>query len=144
MTVLSHQRVYHRQSMLVGAWTRMLVALLFAFYLVHTQVHLVSELHLDDWPASTHADEIHAASQDHGGPHGDPDHHHTPHSASDHDVQLLSKSGPHCLVTVCLLTTAYVLMEMPEPSPAVPIIERMELPGESPPDPAPPRAPPFV
>jgi hypothetical protein len=120
-----------------------LVAGLFAFYLNFVPVHLATEVHaggLLDSVADTVFHHLH--------PHGD--HHvpeqHTPHPASDHVMIAMAQThSPAVLVAViCLLADTSVIIEAPQHQPTIPVVERIKPPGESPPDPLLPRAPPLA
>ena len=118
------------------------MALLFAFYVHYIPFHLLSETHWDDAarPPQSAAgyDEHHR-----GADHDDHDGHHTPHSASDHAIQILPKSESLFFALVFLPAASALVIEAPELLPGVPVIRRIKPPGESPPDPRQPRAPPL-
>ena len=117
-----------------------LMAFLFAFYVNYVPFHLLSEPHGNDAAHSMHSA---AVGEDHHGD-GDDDDHHAPHPASDHAIRILPKSESVFLSLVFLPAASVVLLEKPEPLPTVPLTERIKPPGESPPDPLQPRAPPLV
>ena len=125
-----------------GWWLRVLVALLFVFQTGYGRYHLLAEAHHDNIPAA--AGEM---ALDHDG-HDDGDHHdsdhHKPHSASDHLVQLISKHQTSLLEVHFLSTdTSFHLTRR------VSVVFRFlyesgKAPGESPPGPQQPRAPPLA
>lgn len=127
-----------------GWWVRLVVAGVFAFYLNYVPVHLATATHLDGFLESV----AHALSHHDG--HDDADHHddnnHTPHPSSDHTLTLTAQtqSPVSVLAVVCVLADASILIEMPQPQRPIPVFECIRPPGESPPDPLQPRAPPLA
>lgn len=122
-----------------------MVASLFAFYLNYVPIHLATEAHLDDLLTSVAA----VAFHDHG--HGDAHHHdnndhHTPHPASDHTQNLAVQTQSSCvaLAVFCVPAETLVVIAVPQRQPPVPVLERIKPPGESPPGPLQPRAPPLA
>ena len=129
-----------------GWWGRLFTALLFAFYVSFIPIHLATETHLDDSLASVAAADLHHDGHDEGDHHHDNDHH-APHSASDHSLTLTASAkapSVSALADFFLPAIASVLISEPEPQPPVPVFERIRPPGESPPDPLQPRAPPLT
>ena len=134
-----HER---RSPIKAGWWSRLLVAAVFALYVNYVPFHLVSEPHSHDASAAQ-------AMASHSDEHHDPDHdghddHHAPHPASEHSIQMLPKSESLFLCLAFLPVTTGLVIEAPEPQMAVPFIERIWSPGESPPEPSQPRAPPIA
>jgi len=128
-----------------GWWGRLFVALLFAFHVSFIPIHLATETHLDDSLGSVAAD-LHHDGHDDSDHDADSDHH-TPHRASDHTLTLtVSAKAPSvtALAVFFLPALTSVLIGEPEPQPPVPIFERIRPPGDSPPDPLQPRAPPLA
>ena len=129
-----------------GWWVRLFTALLFAFYVSFIPIHLATETHLDDLLGSVAVAALH-----HDG-HDDCDHdedsgHHTPHPASDHTLTLTASAktaNAPALAIFCLPVITSILVSEPEPQPPVPVFERVRPPGESPPGPRQPRAPPLA
>jgi hypothetical protein len=120
-----------------------MTALLFAFYINFLPFHLVSEPHSHDAafpPQAMVSDEEAHHDPDHDG-HED---HHQPHPSSEHSVQMVPKSESLFLCLAFLPLTAGFVIVAPEPKMAVPFIERIWMPGESPPEPSQPRAPPIA
>ena len=129
-----------------GWWGRLFAALLFAFYVSFIPIHLATETHLDDALASVTDEALHHDGHDDGDHHDDSDHH-DPHSASDHTLTLTaSAKAPSASVLAVFFLPAItsVLVGEPEPQPPIPVFERIRPPGESPPDPLQPRAPPLA
>ena len=123
-----------------GWWGRLFAVLLFAFYVSFIPVHLATETHLDDAIASVADEALH-----HDG-HDDSDHH-DPHRASDHTLTLTaSAKAPNApaLAVFFLPAVTSILLDEPKPQPPVPVFERIRPPGESPPGPRQPRAPPLA
>lgn len=129
-----------------GWWGRLFAALLFAFYVNFIPLHLAAETHLADAVATVADADLHHDDHDDGDHHHDSDHH-TPHRASDHTLTLTTAakapSAP-ALAVFFLPALTSVLVSKPEPQPPVPVFERIRPPGESPPDPLQPRAPPLA
>ena len=129
-----------------GWWGRLLAALVFAFYVNFVPIHLATETHLDDTLASVAGEALHHDGHDDGDHHDDSEHH-TPHPASDHTLILAaSANAPSASVVAVFFLPAVtsVLHSEPEPQPPIPVYERVRPPGESPPDPLQPRAPPLA
>lgn len=129
-----------------GWWSRFLAALLFAFYVNFIPIHLSAETHLDDLATSVADADPHHDNHDDGDHHHDSDHH-TPHRASDHVLTLTTAAkaptaSSHAVFFLPAITS--VLVGEPEPQPPIPVFERIRPPGESPPDPVQPRAPPLA
>jgi hypothetical protein len=121
---------------------RVLVALLFVFQTGYVRYHLLTEVHHDDIPAA--ADETALGHDRHDdGDHHDSDHH-TPHPASDHLIQMLAKHQASLpAIDFAESETSFYL---PQPDVLVSRVLRESegAPGESPPDPRQPRAPPLA
>lgn len=129
-----------------GWWSRLFSVLLFAFYVNFIPIHLAAETHLDDSTASVADADLHHDDHDDGDHHHDSGHH-TPHRASDHTLTITTAakapSAP-AFAVFFLPAITLVLVSEPEPQPPIPVFERSRPPGESPPDPLQPRAPPFA
>jgi hypothetical protein len=126
-------------------WFRVVTVVLFVFHINYAHFHLLSEEHFD----SCHDPAAHTVAQHHDGhdddddddDHGGP--HHKPHPAQDHLVQMLAKHQDSALVSdlaavlpaFCLTLPVSRILRVP--------LEHWVLPGESPPDPLQPRAPPL-
>jgi hypothetical protein len=130
-----------------GWWGRLIVTAAVAFYLGYIPVHLATERHLEDELGSLAHELVHQDA------HGDADHsdhsdsdNHKPHPASQHELSLTARTqSPSVPLPVFLLPVeSAVLICLPEPQPPLPVFERIRPPGESPPDPLQPRAPPLV
>ena len=129
----------------VGWWGRLFAALLFTFYVGFIPVHLATETHLGDLPASVDDADLHHDGHD-DGDHDADSGHHTPHRASDHTLILTApEKSPNvpALAVLFLPALVSVFVNEPEPQPKAPVFERIRLPGESPPGPLQPRAPPL-
>lgn len=132
-----------------GWWGRLLVAGLFAFYLNYIPLHLATATHLGVWFDSV-ADLVlhhdgHAGHDDHDDGDHDTDHH-VPHPASDHNLNLTAQTQAPvaALAVFLLLADTSVLFCEPEMQAVLPLVERLQPPGETPPDPLQPRAPPLA
>ena len=135
-----------RSSNRTSLWSRLLVAVGFAFYVNFIPIHLATKTHLDDALASVaHAVCDHDAHDDDDPAHSDTDHH-VPHPASDHTLNLTTETPSFSVdcVTFFLPADTLVLICQPELRPPLPVFERIRPPGESPPDPRQPRAPPLA
>ena len=129
-----------------GWWGRLFTALLFAFYVSFIPIHLATETHLDDSLGSVGDAALHHDGHDDADHDADADHH-TPHRASDHTLTLTaSAKAPNvsALAVLFLPAATSILVSQPEPQPPIPVFERIRPPGESPPDPLQPRAPPLA
>jgi hypothetical protein len=130
-----------------GWWSRLVVTAVFVFYTCYIPIHLATEMHLDDVLASLAHGRVHNDvhdDADHGHDNGGDSH--TPHPASDHQLNLTASTQSSSAVLAILLLPAVtsVLISEPEPQPRIPIYEHSRPPGESPPDPLQPRAPPLA
>ena len=125
-----------------SAWSSSLVTLLFVFQTGYVRHHLLTEEHGDDVHAAADA----TAFQQHE--HGDGDHsgthHHKPHPALDHLVELATKHRTSLLMTDFIPWETFIDLTRPD----VQILrirhEIRKVSGESPPDPRQPRAPQLV
>jgi hypothetical protein len=144
MVQLSQQRTPPTSPASGRWWIGLLTAALFAFHVNYVRIHLLTEAHYNG--ASTTVEHSAHYHDDHE---GDSDHHHDhdqhqPHSASDHQLQPANKQQS-CFATVVFLLPATSLLSTPSELFVVYLtFERGSRPGESPPDPAQPRAPPTV
>jgi hypothetical protein len=125
-------------------WIALLTTVLFAFQINYIRIHLLTEVHhRGDGAAGHHhaGDHHHSAEAENDHHH---DHHHQPHSADDHELQLTGKRPlPTDTIALLLPETSFYL----SPPNLLLIdsqLERDGIPGESPPDPRQPRAPPNV
>lgn len=128
-----------------GWWGRVLIAALFGFYLNYIPFHLATATHLDNLLESVAEMVSHHDGHDDADHHNDNDHH-TPHPASDHTLTLTAQtqSPVSVLAVVCVLADTSILLELPQPQQPIPVFERIRPPGEPPPDPLQPRAPPLA
>jgi hypothetical protein len=121
---------------------RGLLALLFTFYVNYLPFHLLSERHRDDCSSSqisaTHFEDHDDADKDgHDG-------HHKPHPASEHSIQILPKSWSVSLCLVFRPAVTLAIVDTPDSHFIAEFAEHIWPPGESPPEPSQPRAPPFA
>jgi hypothetical protein len=129
-----------------GWWCRLLVAAFVALYLNYIPIHLATATHLSDLFAAV----AHTVFDDHDHDHGDAEHdtdHHIPHPASDHALTIATQtqtSLPSPIVVVCVLAETSIFISEPGSLASPPVFERIRPPGESPPDPLQPRAPPLA
>jgi hypothetical protein len=128
-----------------GGWAHLFVTALFTAYIGYVPIHLATETHL--LAVVTQGSLL---ADDHGGPedadHDDSDHH-TPHPASDHTLNLTTQTeapGAAALQVVFLPAEIVICLFQPELVPGIPVFERVRPPGESPPGPFLPRAPPLI
>jgi hypothetical protein len=127
-----------------GWWVRLFVAGLFVFYLNYVPVHLATAAHLNGVRESLaelvfHHDDHHAEHH-----HSDE---HVPHPASDHALTLAAQTQAHGAVTLPVFMFAadiFILLPQPPFLPPPLAFERIRPPGESPPNPLQPRAPPLA
>ena len=142
MTTLKHDRRCLSPKA-AGWWVRLFVAGVFAFYFNYIPFHLATAAHLDGVLDSL--TELVFHHDDHQADHHDSDEH-VPHRASDHTLTLTAQtqSPVSVLAVVCVLTDTSILIELPQQQQPIPVFERIRPPGESPPDPLQPRAPPLA
>lgn len=124
-----------------------MMALLFAFHVNYVPVHLATATHLDEAVAAVLDSVLHL--HDHGHtdvPADKSDDGHTPHPAADHDLTFAAQNhAPVAALLMVFVSTETTLQLLePEASWSTPVIERIKPTGESPPDPAQPRAPPIA
>ena len=122
-----------------------MTALLFAFYVNYIPAHLATATHLDDAVAAVLDSVLHL--HDHADvPSDKSDDGHTSHPASDHVLTFAAQSQTPAtvLLMVFVPTETSLQLHTPEAEWSNPIIERIKPPGESPPGPAQPRAPPIA
>ncbi|MBM3840751.1 MAG: hypothetical protein FJ398_22885 [Verrucomicrobia bacterium] len=128
-----------------GWWGRLLAALLFAFYVNYIPVHLATAMHLDDAVAAVLDSVLHL--HDHADvPSNEQNDGHAPHPASDHVLTFAAQSQAPVVAVFVVFVPAETLLQLhpPEVGRSNPIIERIKPPGESPPGPSQPRAPPLT
>jgi hypothetical protein len=124
-------------------WIGLLTATLFAFQVNYVRIHLLTEVHHRGESATSAP---HPGDHQHDAQAGNDHHqqHHQPHSADDHELQLTGKRlFPANTIALLLPETSFhltspKLLMMSSPR------EPAGFPGESPPDPRQPRAPPTV
>jgi hypothetical protein len=139
-TVRSHS-VFRRPLVIACGWWRLLIAAVVAFQLNYIPLHLATAGHLDELLAGV----VHSWSQPHGHDHDDEHDQHVPHPASDHELNLATRTTASlAFPAFCVVAETSVLVCEPESQPPLPIFDRIKPPGESPPDPRQPRAPPTV
>jgi hypothetical protein len=124
-------------------WSGWLTTIVFACYVNYLPVHLTLTVHQDHIvPARAgsvfHLHEHHDAA--------DPNHQdeHPPHPGSDHALTFLSQrqASLAALSIAFIPSDPSVWLDLPDFHLRLPICERVKPPGESPPSPAQPRAPP--
>jgi len=125
------------------AVARALMALLFTFYVNYIPFHLLSEHHLDDAFPSTHLAAAHLDDHD-DADHDDHAGDHKPHPSSEHSIQILAKSQSVALFVVFLPAVTTVVVDAPRSLFTAAFVERIWPPGQSPPEPSQPRAPPIA
>jgi hypothetical protein len=122
---------------------RALMALLFTFYVNYIPFHLLSEPHLDDALPTTQL--AAAPLDDHDdADHDDHDGHHKPHPSSEHSIQILAKSQSSALFIAFVPAVTTIVLDAPKSLFTAAFVERIWPPGESPPEPSQPRAPPIA
>ena len=124
-------------------WLCLLTTLCFAFYVNYIPAHLASATHVDDAVAAVLHLVLHL--HDHAEiPSDEQNERHTPHPASDHSLTFAGQSHtPVAAPPMAFVSTeALVQLHAPEVQRRNFIVERIKPPGESPPGPAQPRAPP--
>jgi hypothetical protein len=123
-------------------WMALLTTFLFAFQVNYIRIHLLTELHHSGefTAALPHLDDHHHGDQAENDHHHH--HHHQPHSADDHELQLTSKRPLPISTFTLLLPETTLKLTPPARQRIVLLCKLCDIPGESPPDPRQPRAPP--
>jgi hypothetical protein len=126
-------------------WLCLLTTLVFCFYVNYVPVHLATAIHLDDAVAAILGSVLHPHEHAED-PSEEQDDDHASHPFSDHALTFaVQKQTPVVApLTVCLHSETSLHLHAPEEERSNPIVERIKPPGESPPDPLQPRAPPFA
>lgn len=123
-------------------WIGLLTATLFAFHVNYVRIHLLTEVHHSDSSIAR----AHVADPRNDHRHGaDHEHHHDqhkPHAASEHQLQLAGKQQYPVMAFAFLLPETSCWLKLPESLVVWSIVDHGTRPGESPPDPRRPRAPP--
>lgn len=123
-------------------WIGLLTAALFAFHVNYVRIHLLTEVHhRDSSIARAHVADHHTGHQD-GEDHEHHHDQHKPHAASEHQLQLAGNQQYPVMAFAFLLPETSRCLEMPESLVVWSIVDHGCRPGESPPDPRRPRAPP--
>jgi hypothetical protein len=126
-------------------WGCLSTTLLFAFYANYIPAHLATAAHLDDLVGAVLHSVLHPHHHDHG-PSGQQNDNHDPHPALDHSLAIAARNRAPAAVVPVIFVPPEVLVHFH--SPALrwngPLAERVKPPGESPPGPAQPRAPPLA
>jgi hypothetical protein len=123
-------------------WIGLLTAVLFAFQVNYVRIHLLTEIHHSGASTASTQTAEHHHDHDDGDDH---DHdQHQPHSASEHQLQLAGKQQCPLVAFAFLLPETSFFLTLPEPLMVYSTFEHGSRPGESPPDPRQPRAPPTV
>ena len=120
---------------------RIAAVVLFVFYVNYLPAHLLAEAHLDE---AVHAD-LHLADEaHHHDHHGDDDH--LPHPESEHSLNLAAASHTKMAKTpvLALWWTDSLVLPLEQSHVEGVVAEQIKPPGESPPDPLQPRAPPLT
>ncbi len=138
----NHSRIWLPKPASAGCWLRVLTMVLFVFHINYVPYHLLTETHFDDFHVTVAESAVHDDGHD-DGDHHDSDHH-KPHSVSDHLIQMVAKHQPSFLAVAFLPSETLVCLARPDSQVVRLRCERWKLPGESPPDPAQPRAPPLA
>lgn len=125
-------------QLLRGA-SRWSVVALAAFYLNFLAVHLATEMHFH---GAAH-DHAHATDSDHEHDHDAGEH--TPHDASEHLLDVALKGGEVFQAPLLAIVSGTFILDAPAAFAWTQyLFERERPPGESPPDPQQPRAPPLA
>lgn len=129
-----------------GWWSRLFVAALFVFYLNYIPLHLATATHLDGLVASVSEVVLHHDGHDDAAHSHDNDPH-VPHPASDHTLTFTAQTHESSALTLAVFflpVDSTVLICEPKVRLPSPVFDRVWPPGESPPGPLQPRAPPFA
>lgn len=123
------------------------MALLFAFHVNYVPLHLATATHLDEAVVAVLDSVLHLHDHDHADvPSDNSDDGHTPHPATDHALIFAAQSQTSAVAVLMVFVSTETSLQLLEPEVkwSTSIIERIKPPGESPPDPAQPRAPPIA
>jgi hypothetical protein len=142
MRIARQSRAQMLRPALAAWWLRLLMAALFVVHINYLHYHLLSETHLDQLQAASIEDHEHEDGAD-DGDHHDSDHH-QPHAAADHQLQMLFKHQSPLLTIYFLASENSFFVTRPDSLVVRIFCERLKPPGESPPDPLQPRAPPLA
>ena len=115
--------------------------LLFVFQIGYTYFHLGTEYHFDaaqQFAAQVETDHHESHEADHH------DSHHQPHPSSDHLVQIRPQPTVNLLLADFIVAEIPLSLTQPETRVSRVILEDEHAPGEIPPDPLQPRAPPLA
>ena len=126
-------------------WLCLWTTLLFVFSVNYIPAHLAGTAHLHEAVAAVLDSVLHL--HDHADvPSDERPGGHTPHPASDHDLTFTAQGQSLGVVLLIAFIPAEATLPLDAPQVAWsnPIIERIKPPGESPPGPAQPRAPPIA
>ena len=141
---------HHRRDLPeITGWTGLLVTLLVAVYFNYLPLHLATEAHgYSPLEANVHADSHlqHHHGHEEGEHHHHDDDHDTSHAPADHDHSFgaFEPSSPLCLAAPCVMADVFTLPSVTLLLPRSPVLQRLKPPGESPPGPRQPRAPPLA
>jgi len=142
-----HRR-QHRQHCIspttASWWLRSLIAGVVAFHLGFVQFHLATTVHLHG-ALATAVEQVHHHHDHHHGHHDSDEH--VPHPDSDHTLTLATQRQAQSVVAfTAFALPANSVTALPPPTLlSLPLTFELVRPSaESPPDPAPPRAPPVV
>lgn len=126
-------------------WSYLTMALLFVLYVNYVPAHLATATHLNDAVATVLESDCH--HHDHGhsdvpAPKSDDGHPH--HPASEHELTLAVQSETPVVALLMVLASSETSPQLLEPEAdwITLAVERIHPPGEPPPEPSQPRAPP--
>jgi hypothetical protein len=139
MTFCRYRLASKRSSAAKTFVARGLLTLLLVFYVNYVPFHLLTEQHDGFVGSHAHVVDLHDEEADH---HHDSDH--KPHSASEHSLQLLAKSDSVAACPPFVSSVALIVVKAPTLYSPSSYVEYISRPGESPPEPRQPRAPPLV
>lgn len=138
------QHALSAQPASAGWWVRVLVVVLFVFQINYVRFHLLTETHLDDIHVAVTENNANNDVDDDGDHHDHDSDHHKPHSISDHLIQMVVKHQAALLAVAFLPSETSICLTRPDSQAVRIFYESGKIPGESPPDPLQPRAPPLA
>jgi len=143
MTFREQRLASKRSCAAIALVARGSLALLFTFYVNYIPFHLLNERHWDDTLSSEQLAAAHLDDHD-VADHDDHDGHHKPHPSSEHPIQILPKPASVAACIASLPAVTVIVLDAPKSYIAAAFVERIWPPGESPPEPSQPRAPPIA
>ena len=136
------QRTWPARRAAGGRWLGVLTALVFVLQINYVRFHLLTETHLAVVYVASPPSPAPDGGYDEGDHHGSDQHER--HSALDHLVQMVAKHKASLLADAFIPSETSIRLTLPDSQVLRMRYASGKAPGESPPDPMQPRAPPFA